>query len=46
MPEWVLKLARRIMALKPGRYMILLTIGNIFDWTVTALGDIERPGDK
>lgn len=41
MPEWVVKLARRIMALKPGRYAIILTVGKMPDWTVMELGKIE-----
>ena len=41
MPEWVLKLARRIMALRPGRYAIILTVGDMHDWTVAELGKVE-----
>lgn len=43
MPEWILKLARRIMALAPGRYMIILTIGKDKDWSVITLGKVEKP---
>lgn len=42
MPEWVIKLARRLMALTPGRYVIILSIGQIIDWTVQELGKIEH----
>jgi hypothetical protein len=42
MPEWIVKLARRLMALTPGRYMIILTIGSTIDWTVQELGKIEK----
>lgn len=45
MPEWIIKLARRLMALPAGRYQIILTIGNAansYDWTVISLGKIEN----
>jgi hypothetical protein len=46
MPEWSIKLLRRIVALakEPGRYMIVLTIreGGNRDWTVTRLGKLEE----
>jgi len=42
MPEWITKLARRLMALPAGRYQIILTVGvNAYDWTVTELGKVE-----
>ena len=41
MPEWILKLARRIMALRPGRYAIILTVCDMHDWTVVELGKVE-----
>jgi hypothetical protein len=41
--EWIRKLAQRIMALKPGRYAIILTVGKKPDWTVVELGKIEQP---
>lgn len=44
-PEWIIKLARRLMALPAGRYQIILTIGNAansYDWTVISLGKIEN----
>lgn len=41
MPEWVLKLARRLMALTEGRYLIVLTVGKETNWTVTKLGKVE-----
>lgn len=44
MPEWVLKLARRILALPPGRYMIVLTVGERHDWTVIEAGKVESGG--
>ena len=45
MPEWVIKLARRILALDEGCWQIIvLNLGNgIRRWTVTKLGKIERP---
>jgi hypothetical protein len=36
-----MKLARRLLALAPGRYMIILTIGRDHDWTVQMLGKVE-----
>ena len=42
MPEWVLKLARRLVALGPGRYQIILSVGKKHDWTVTRLGKLEE----
>jgi hypothetical protein len=43
-PEWVLKFIQRLLALRPGRYQIILTIGkDNQDWTVTELGKVERP---
>lgn len=42
MPDWVVKLARRLMALSPGRYAIVLTIGKEHDWTVQFLGKVEQ----
>jgi len=41
MPDWVLKLARRIMALESGRWLIVLTIGQRHDWTVQRIGKVE-----
>ncbi len=41
-PEWIIKLSRRLLALKPGRYQITLTIGDCHDWTVVELGKVER----
>lgn len=34
MPEWLLKLSRRLQALTPGRYVIILTIGKQPNWQV------------
>ena len=43
MPDWVLKLARRLMALTPGRYFVIITIDRKgVDWTVTKAGKVER----
>lgn len=43
LPEWVLKLARRLLALPDGRYQIVLTKnGDRNDWSVTRLGKIEQ----
>ena len=41
--KWAEKLARRLQALTPGRYVILLTVDRRPDWTVQALGKVERP---
>lgn len=41
LPPWLTKLARRLLALEPGRYQIILTIGKSHDWTVTHLGKPE-----
>ena len=43
MANWALKLLRRLVALPPGRYLILLTIDRDTDWTVQELGKVERP---
>jgi hypothetical protein len=42
LPCWLLKLARRILHLAPGRYQIVLTISAQPDWTVIRLGSIEN----
>ncbi|GEM_PF-7090099 len=42
MPEWLAKLAKRLGALTPGRYVIILTIGKEADWTVQCVGKVER----
>ena len=42
LPDWVLKLAKRITTLKPGRYQIILTVGRHPNWTVTDLGKVEQ----
>jgi len=44
LPSWVEKLARRIMGLRPGTYLLLLTIGREHDLTVLPLGSRERLG--
>lgn len=41
-PKWIIKLARRLMALQPGRYQIILTIDDKPNWTVTNLGKVEQ----
>lgn len=44
MPEWVVKLARRLLALPDGRYSIVLTVdGQRRDWSVQPLGKVETP---
>jgi len=43
MANWALKLLRRLVALPPGRYLILLTVDKELDWTVQPLGKVERP---
>ncbi len=42
MPEWLLKLTKRLLALTPGRYLIILTLGKEADWTLQHLGKIEK----
>lgn len=42
MPDWLQKLARRLAALQPGRYSIILTVGHRHDWTVQLLGKVEN----
>ncbi len=42
MPDWILKLARRMLGLPDGRYSIIVTIGHKPDWTVTPLGKVEQ----
>ena len=41
-PDWALKLMRRIMGLEPGRWMIVLTVGREYDWSVTNIGRVEH----
>lgn len=39
------RLTKRLAGLKPGRYMIMLTVGNEddeLDWTVVGPGKVER----
>lgn len=44
-PVWVVKLARRLLGLKPGRYQLILTIDRQgCDCTVIPLGKVERLG--
>lgn len=40
--DWAGRLKKRILALRPGRYTITLTVGRDPDWTVTELGKLER----
>ena len=43
MPEWIVKLARRILALEEGCWQILLIYqGGVRRWTVTRLGKVEE----
>jgi hypothetical protein len=47
-PEWMVKLGRRLLTLEPGRYRIILTLGKRqlereADWTVEPVGKVERP---
>jgi hypothetical protein len=42
LPTWAVKFMRRVMGLQPGRYMILLTVGDDRDWTVARIGKVER----
>lgn len=37
MPDWLVKLARRLLSLSHGRYIIVLTVSNQPDWTVQEL---------
>ena len=39
---WAQKFMRRVIALRPGRYQIILTIGKDADWTVQEIGKVER----
>lgn len=41
-PAWIIKLARRLLALPAGRYQLILTIDRECDWTVIELGKVER----
>lgn len=45
MPEWILKLARRLLGLAPGMYCIYLSIDEAKrpQWTVQPLGKVEQP---
>jgi len=44
MPEWVIKLARRVLALDEGCWQIIFfNEGGRRWWNVTRLGKIERP---
>lgn len=42
MPTWVEKLVKRLMGLPRGRYMVVLTVGDDTNWTVTDMGKVER----
>lgn len=43
MPDWCSKLIRRLRALTPGRYLVIITIGTKgADWTVLKMGKVER----
>lgn len=43
MPDWCKKLIRRLRALTPGRYFVIITIGKDgADWTVIGKGKVER----
>ena len=42
-PRWALRIVRRLVALAPGRYVIILTVdGQGEDWTVFPVGKVER----
>ena len=41
--DWAYKLARRLMALTPGRWMIILTVGKEPDWSIWGPEKVERP---
>ncbi len=44
MPEWITKLAARILSLTDGRWLIVLTVnGRHRDWTIENLGKVEYP---
>lgn len=44
MPDWIIKLARRILALEDGCWLIVLTRqGEERRWTVMNLGKVEEP---
>lgn len=42
MTDWLTKLSRRLSALAPGRYIIILTVGKEADWTVQSAGKVEQ----
>ncbi len=42
MPEWADKLIRRILALPPGVYVIVLTKDGKHFWSIGKLGKIEN----
>jgi len=47
-PGWMVKLGRRLLTLSPGRYRIILTLGEReaerrADWTVEEVGKVEKP---
>jgi hypothetical protein len=48
MPEWIVKLARRILGLKRGyRYQLILTLTDKGqDWTVVCLGTVETSQER
>lgn len=42
-PQRWLRFLRRCLALRPGRYIIVVTVSSDFcDWTVTEAGRVER----
>jgi len=43
MPEWVIKLARRLLGLDAGCWQIILIVdGSKRHWIVTRMGNIEQ----
>jgi len=44
--DWALKLARRVMALEPGRYIIHLDISNGVGWQVIQLDKVKLENGK
>ena len=44
MAEWVVKLARRLMGLGPGKYCIILTVGERCHWSLARFLQLEAEG--
>ena len=42
-PQWLEQFVKRLMALTPGRWLIVLTVGKEHDWSISGPEKVERP---